>query len=172
MDRIRKRRPVPGTIFGLAALVIALGGVAVAAIPDSGGTIHACYQKNNGDLRVVESSSRCRSTEKLLDWAQHGPGEGTGVRAYAHVHGDGTLDPAKSDNVAGVVRSTVRPDAYCFALDFTPVSVLATPQITALQQGASLEAEDIVPNCPAGFRDAVGFVQGENGDTPFYISFL
>jgi len=50
---IRGRRPSAGTIFGLAALAVAVGGVAYAAIPDSGGTIHACYQKSNGGLSCL-----------------------------------------------------------------------------------------------------------------------
>jgi hypothetical protein len=73
---IRGRRPSAGTIFGLAALAVAVGGVAYAAIPDSGGTIHACYQKSNGNLRVVESSARCRNGESPLAWSQGG---GTGA---------------------------------------------------------------------------------------------
>ena len=74
MDWIRKRRPAPGTIFGLAALVIALGGVAFAAIPDSGGTIHGCYQRNGGNLRVAESAADCRSSERAISWNQQGDG--------------------------------------------------------------------------------------------------
>lgn len=74
MDWIRKHRPSPATAIALAALVVALGGAAFAAIPDSSGTIHACYQKNNGDLRVVESSSNCRSNENRLDWNVQGGG--------------------------------------------------------------------------------------------------
>ena len=54
---IVRRRPSAGTTFGFAALVVALGGAAFAAIPDSSGTIHGCYQKANGNLRVVESAS-------------------------------------------------------------------------------------------------------------------
>ncbi|PWU25229.1 MAG: hypothetical protein C5B48_02340 [Candidatus Rokuibacteriota bacterium] len=172
MRRISNYRPSAGTALAAVALIVAVGGVAFAAIPDSTGTVHGCFQKNSGDLRVVNSQSECRTNESSIDWAQQGPGTGIGVRAYAHVHGDGTLDPAKSRNVAAVVPSSVRPDAYCFKLDFAPANVLATPQTGAFQQGASLEAEDIVPNCPVGFRDAIAFVQGESHDNPFYISFL
>jgi hypothetical protein len=73
MDWIRRRRPAPGTIFGFLALLIALGGVGYAAIPDSGGTIHGCYQKNNGSLRVADSSADCRASEQPLSWNQRGP---------------------------------------------------------------------------------------------------
>jgi hypothetical protein len=52
---------------------VAVGGVAFAAIPDSGGTIHACYGKSNGNLRAVESEGDCRSNESPLSWNQQGP---------------------------------------------------------------------------------------------------
>ena len=87
MDWIRKRRPAPGTIFGLAALVIALGGVAVAAIPDSGGTIHGCYQQTGGNLRVVESAADCRNSERAISWNQQGPPGPPGSGSIVHAFG-------------------------------------------------------------------------------------
>jgi hypothetical protein len=80
MKRIRNFRPSPATIIALAALGVSLGGVAYATIPDSSGTIHACYQKSQGNLRVVESASDCRASEAAIDWSQRGqPGSGSGV---------------------------------------------------------------------------------------------
>ena len=63
MKLIRRFRPTPATGIALVALMVALGGAAFAAIPDSGGTVHACYQKSNGNLRAVESESDCRNNE-------------------------------------------------------------------------------------------------------------
>ena len=147
--------------IALAAVALALGGVAFAAIPDSSGTIHACYQKGNGNLRVVESDE-CRGGESSLSWSQSGPSGGTGARAYAHVLEDGTLDASKSQNVQGVVLSTVNDEAYCFKLGFAPVSISVTPQGRALQTGASVEAAEVEAWCPPGFRDAVALTQGRN----------
>jgi hypothetical protein len=162
MNWIRKHRPSPAMAVALAALALALGGVAFAAIPDSTGTIHACYQKRNGNLRVVESDE-CRAGEWSLSWSQSGPGGGTGARAYAHVLEDGTLDASKSQNVQGVVFSTVNDEAYCFALGFAPVSISVTPQGgSAYQTGASIEAAEVEAWCPPGFRDAVALTQGRN----------
>src|SRR5215211_6312496 len=82
MDWIRRHRPSPGTAFGFAALMVALGGVAFAAIPDSNGTIHGCFQKGNGALRVVESQASCRNNENALNWNVQGGGRmaaGVGV---------------------------------------------------------------------------------------------
>lgn len=76
MRRIPKHRPTPATAIAIAALVVALGGAAFAAIPDSDGTVHACYQKNTGDLRVVESGESCRNSERSLTLAGSVPGGG------------------------------------------------------------------------------------------------
>ena len=152
-------------------ILIGVGGLAVAAIPDSSGVIHGCYQKGAGNLRVVNSASDCRPSERSIDWNQQGP-PGT-ARAFAHVLADGSLDPTESKNVRGVVHSSVpdHADTYCFDLDFRPANVVATPQGRALQMGASLEAEDIAPYCPPGFRDAAAFTQSSITGGPFYIAF-
>lgn len=51
------------------ALLLAVGGVAFASIPDSHGVVHACYQKKGGGLRVI-SSGKCRKSETSLAWNQ------------------------------------------------------------------------------------------------------
>ena len=82
MKGILRYRPHPATAIALAALAVALGGVAFAAIPDSNGTIHGCYQKSNGDLRVVESQTNCHNSENPLNWNVQGGGRmaaGVGV---------------------------------------------------------------------------------------------
>jgi hypothetical protein len=66
MQLIRRFRLTPATAIALAALIVALGGAAFAAIPDSDGTVHTCYQSQNGNLRVVESAQECRSGERPL----------------------------------------------------------------------------------------------------------
>jgi hypothetical protein len=48
------------TLVAVIAGVVAIGGIAYAAIPGSNGVINGCYQKNNGNLRVVEKASDCR----------------------------------------------------------------------------------------------------------------
>src|SRR5919108_323143 len=73
MRRILRHRPSPATAIALAALIIAIGGVAYATIPDSEGVIHGCFNKQSGNLRVVESSSECRTNESAIDWNQQGP---------------------------------------------------------------------------------------------------
>jgi Collagen triple helix repeat (20 copies) len=70
----RARRPgvwVPAIVLslGLAAFggsVFALGG-----IPDANGVFHACYNVNNGNLRLIVTGP-CRPDEQLVSWDQSG----------------------------------------------------------------------------------------------------
>jgi hypothetical protein len=66
---MRVPRPAPATLIAIAALILAAGGLAVAAIPGSDGTIHACYKKSGGSLRVVKGT-QCRGDERPLTWNQ------------------------------------------------------------------------------------------------------
>jgi hypothetical protein len=77
-------RPSPAMIVALVGIVIGLGGVAFATIPDSSGTIHGCYNQS-GNLRVVESANDCRKNETPLAWNQQGPPgpPGTSNTAFA-----------------------------------------------------------------------------------------
>jgi hypothetical protein len=75
MRRIPK--PSPAMVVALIGVVIGLGGVAFATIPDSSGTIHGCYGPQ-GNLRVVDSAAGCRNSETALSWNQQGP-PGTGT---------------------------------------------------------------------------------------------
>jgi hypothetical protein len=63
--------------FLLGAVVgsVLVGGAAFAAIPDSNGVINGCYQKNVGNLRVIDPSAgdNCRPSEIPISWSQTGP---------------------------------------------------------------------------------------------------
>jgi hypothetical protein len=65
-------RPSMSTLVAAIAVVVAVGGIAYAAIPGSSGTIQGCYQKKNGNLRLVESASECRNSEQPISWNQKG----------------------------------------------------------------------------------------------------
>jgi hypothetical protein len=85
----RKLRPSPALIVATAALAVALGGVAYATIPDSGGVIHGCYQKTVGSLRVIDPSTggQCSSAETPIHWSQ-GP---AGVSGYQIINSTFTI---------------------------------------------------------------------------------
>jgi hypothetical protein len=67
-------RPTPAMAVALLALLIAASGAAVAAIPSGDGTIRACYAKNSGALRVIDTAQTCTSKEILLTWKNGLPG--------------------------------------------------------------------------------------------------
>jgi type VI secretion system secreted protein Hcp len=60
-----------------AALALGAGtAVAIAAIPASDGTVHACYSTTGtptGAARIVDETDTCAATEKALTWNQTGP---------------------------------------------------------------------------------------------------
>ena len=65
--------------LGLAAALAALvaGSLAWAAIPDPRGVIYGCYDKQSGELRVMDTQTgqpkACGSKEQPLNWNQQGP---------------------------------------------------------------------------------------------------
>jgi hypothetical protein len=73
----RLSRSGHATSFVAGALCAAAfgGGVAFAIIPASNGLISACYQSNNGQLRVIDpdAGQGCLSSEVPLAWSQVGP---------------------------------------------------------------------------------------------------
>jgi type VI secretion system secreted protein Hcp len=60
-----------------AALALGAGtAVAIAAIPASDGTIHACYSTTGtvtGAVRIVDEGQNCAANEQSLTWDQTGP---------------------------------------------------------------------------------------------------
>jgi hypothetical protein len=57
--------------MAVLALGFSIAGIAIAAIPDATGVIHACYAKNGGALRVV-SGNKCAKGERRLSWSARG----------------------------------------------------------------------------------------------------
>lgn len=51
------RRPSPALAVAFLALAVALGGVAVAAVPAKNGDVHMCYSKATGNAKVVDSQT-------------------------------------------------------------------------------------------------------------------
>lgn len=50
------------------------GTSALASIPGSGGVIHGSFQKQNGQLRVIDTATQqCRPSEVAISWSQVGP---------------------------------------------------------------------------------------------------
>jgi hypothetical protein len=103
---IKRRAWVP-----LAAVAALIGAVAIAqaAIPSSNGTIHGCYHKNSGDLRVVENPATCQNSETALSWSQTGPQGPQGPTGPQGPKGD--TGPAGSNDLYGSYERNVSLDA-------------------------------------------------------------
>ena len=76
MSKLRSRLSY-ATVGVTLVLVLGASGFAMASIPGHGGIIHACYQKHDGGLRVIDRSKggfagKCRKSEKSLSWNQKG----------------------------------------------------------------------------------------------------
>src|SRR4051812_29432177 len=65
---MRLKRPSPAMVVAIVALVLAAGGFAMAAIPAADGTIHGCYKRDGGALRVVKGAGGCKAGERALSW--------------------------------------------------------------------------------------------------------
>jgi hypothetical protein len=49
------------------------GGIAWGAIPGAGGTINSCYQRVEGQLRVIDpGTDSCRPSEVAIAWNEQG----------------------------------------------------------------------------------------------------
>ena len=59
------RSPQPSTVLSVVAVVLALGGGAIAAIPNADGTISACYVNGSGELRV-SATGACEADETRI----------------------------------------------------------------------------------------------------------
>ena len=69
---MRKSDLLSATAGALVAVSIA-GGVAWAAIPGPAGEIDGCYQKNEGQLRVIDTTAdTCRPSEIPISWSAQG----------------------------------------------------------------------------------------------------
>ena len=99
------RRKLTMLLAGAIA-ALAVGSIAVAAIPN-GGVIHSCYDKASGKLRVVDAPGTCANNEGALDWNQQGP---QGPQGPAGPKGDqGVPGPATLPTAFVKRRAEVEP---------------------------------------------------------------
>lgn len=108
---------VRGNAVGYVALFVALGGGAYAAtngIPGPDGSIHACYAKRDGSLRVVPAGDRCPARQHALKWQQRGPRGFRGLRGFAGARGPSDVYSATNDpgTPSGDVTVTVPAGRY------------------------------------------------------------
>jgi hypothetical protein len=119
---MRKRDLLSAAVGAVVATALA-GGIALAAIPGAGGVIDGCYQKNQGQLRVIDpGSDGCRASEVAIAWNGQGlqgePGrdgrDGTSVTVTAEA-------PGVNCPAGGVKITAVNGAAYvCNAMQGVP----------------------------------------------------
>jgi hypothetical protein len=149
-----KGKLIKPALFALAivgALLVA-GGIAYATIPDGSGVIHACYQKNQGALRVIDTdkAQTCSSSESTLTWSQTGPQGQQGP--------PGPTGPSDVWSVDGYDKGFQN-------LPFqTPVNLATTSTLPAGSYfvQAETEAENILSVSTAYFCDLV-----DSSNTPY-----
>jgi hypothetical protein len=125
--------------LALASLVLCLGAVGlvafatVAAAPPPG-TIEACYNNTNGELRLVGSASDCRTHETAISWNITGPpgppgppgspgpagspgppGPGSNITTFRHTRTVGNIC-GTGDNFSYIDNALINgnPDAMIF----------------------------------------------------------
>jgi hypothetical protein len=160
----KARWAVPIALMMVLA-VGAAGGIAYAAIPDSAGVIHGCYQKANGSLRVIDTQAggKCSSVENPLDWNQTGPAGPRGP-SDAYLASDG----GKPISLTGTTLvSLTLPAGNYTLIAKTGVYSLTNPDIVdcLLQAGTTTLDEDRVrvdglstTNDDNEFMDLIGIV--------------
>jgi len=95
-------------VFGIfGALCLVAGGVAYAAVSGSGDSINGCYQKVNGQLRVIDpATDSCRPSEVGITWNQVGPPGQPGPPGAT-----GHMGPAGADGATGATGPSGPPGA-------------------------------------------------------------
>jgi hypothetical protein len=53
--------------------LMSLAALSIMVYPCFADMIYGCYQKNNGQLRIVTNASECRNSEVFIQWNQVGP---------------------------------------------------------------------------------------------------
>lgn len=138
--RAHIRSNVVGYVALSVALLVAGGGAAIAAIPDSDdGEIHGCYDKS-GTLRVIDAQAGATCTtgkETALVWNQEGP--------------QGDPGTPGTPGSAGASALTGRVEGASFGGNNT--TVFAEPNATSTYNSSENAVEHLSPNSTIVARD-------------------
>jgi len=141
-------------VVATAALLLAgAGGIAYAAIPDSGsGVISACRATSNGALRVIDAQAgqSCAGTEKLLTWSGKGINPRGAYNSTAAYRANDSVSNLGSSYVARVANTGV-PVTNTINWQLLAGKGAAGPQGPAGAQGPAGEQGATGPQGPAGF---------------------
>jgi hypothetical protein len=153
-------------VISTACLFLLLGGGAWAAASASRSSIHACYSKSGGRLRIAK---HCRHNEKSLSWNKAGEAGKTG--------------PAGAPGAAGAIGpSDVFADGTAFAaltasfqtfgtINVPPGSYLVEGKAIFFSTAAGSEAECILGPLGAP-QDAANVTAGNANANTMSMSFV
>ena len=151
------RRLVLGLVVGVA---VSGAAAAFASIQGGGGVIHGCYL-SNGNLRIVDPPSTCKSNETTLDWNTQGA---VGPTGPAGPKGDtGPAGPTGADGPKGDTGSVGATGPQGPKGDTGPAGTTG-PQGPKGDTGPVGTTGPQGPNGDAGSVGATG-PQGPKGDT-------
>ena len=178
-----------GRMSVLIALTVGLAaaGIAYASIPGPDGVIHGCYLKSGGNVRVIDSTAKCKATETSLDWNQRGvtgPRGATGARGttgptgpagitlFANVNGiDGSL---VGGNATGASRFGAGVYEVTFDRDITNCAGTASPGFnqgsSGVITGAKIEQVNMGEKAKAGPdpNTVAVWISQDSSGTSFY----
>jgi hypothetical protein len=151
-------------VAAVVAAILAVGAVAMAAIPSADGTIHGCRDNRTGALRVIdaEAGQSCTTKETALTWNQTGP---VGPPGLAGVHVIG-LD----------VFNTAFNELHCPAgetaidLSFAIIENLSGEMSPGFNSNMDHQEQPILTDGrPTGYRFMAGF-GFSNSHARFYVT--
>lgn len=161
-------------IVAVAALMVALGGVAWASIPDPGGVIHGCYAKSTGALRVVDTSKPtgvCSEKQVPISWNQTGPQgvpgpAGPEYLATGIVEENGTL--VETSASPGVTVTVSHPSAGVYDLSYSGLGAgCPVPSYAAGGQGRTVSWSQLFCDDNNGGVGSEEVVSGDGADINF-----
>ena len=109
MSGLHRLHLSPAMAVAMAALVVALGGVAIASIPGPNGVVRACYD-TAGVVRVIDSTASCEAGETQIQLL--GPSVLDRLRPYgAFTVARGRVETLDSAGINRVTR--LRAGLFC-----------------------------------------------------------
>jgi hypothetical protein len=112
-------------VIAIAALVVAMSGVAIGSLAPKNGKITACYSKRTGALRLVDAGKKCRTSEQRVAWNQQGKRGLRGPRGRRGPAGDDGFDGLDGfdgfDGADGADAASMLTGAFTTAPEAEPV---------------------------------------------------
>lgn len=136
MKPLRRLLFSKGVLATVAGILAGASMAVTVSVAGPSGVISACAQKKGGDLRLVSSPKKCRSTERVVQWNQQGPIGAPGQVGAQGPPGANGLDGAQGEQ--------------------GPAGVVAEPELEPLPYDSSLLMMEIDGTVILGFVSLAG----------------